>query len=91
MQDFANETYGALGSNVSVCKATDRKPLIIFGQDESIFNQYSFNSKQWVGPSGEKSILSKSAGMGVMVSAFQSREFEWGMEIDDDQCTQTWQ
>jgi hypothetical protein len=23
--------------------------------------------------------------MGVMVSAFQSREFGWGMEIDDDQ------
>jgi hypothetical protein len=85
MQDFANETYGAIGGNVSVHKAPDKRPLIIFGQDESIFNQFLFNSKQWVGPSGERSILPKSAGMGVMVSAFQSREFGWGMEIDDDQ------
>ena len=42
---------------------------------------------QWEGPSGERSILPKSAGMGVMVSTFQSREFGWGMEIDDDQLT----
>jgi hypothetical protein len=85
MQDFANTTYGAIGGNVSVRKTADQKPIIIFEQDESIFNQFSFGSSQWVGPSGERSILPKSAGMGVMVSAFQSREFGWGMEIDDDQ------
>jgi hypothetical protein len=85
MQDFANETYGEIGGNVSVRKAPDKRTLIIFRQDESIFNQFSFNSKQWVGPSGERSMLPKSAGMGVMVSAFQSREFGWGMEIDDNQ------
>ena len=85
LQDLANTKYGALGGNVSVRKAVDQKPLIIFGQDESIFNQFSFGSSQWVGPSGERSILPKSAGMGVMVSAFQSREFGWGLEIDDDQ------
>ena len=85
MQDFANTKYGAIGGNVSVRKTADQKPLIIFGQDESIFNQFSFGPSQWVGPSGERSILPKSAGMGVMVSAFQSREFGWGMEIDDDQ------
>jgi hypothetical protein len=87
MEDFANKTYGALGGNASVHNAIAIKPLIIFGQDESIFNQFSFGSTQWVGPSGERSILPKSPGMGVMVSAFQSREFGWGMEIDDIQLT----
>jgi len=71
MQDFANERYGAIGGN--------RKPLIIFGQDGSFFNQFSFNSKQWVGPFGKRSILPKCAGMGVMVSVFQSCEFGWGI------------
>ena len=37
LQDLANTKYGALGGNVSVRKAVDQKPLIIFGQDESIF------------------------------------------------------
>jgi hypothetical protein len=52
MQDFANTTYGAIGGNVSVRKTADQKPIIIFEQDESIFNQFSFGSSQWVGPSG---------------------------------------
>ncbi len=40
---------------------------------------------QWVGPSGKRSILPKNDGMGAMVSAFQSREFGWGMEITNQQ------
>ena len=71
MQDFTNERYGAIGGN--------RKPLIIFGQDGSFFNQFSFNSKQWVGPFGMRSILPKCAGMGAMVSVFQSCEFGLGV------------
>jgi hypothetical protein len=40
---------------------------------------------QWIGPSGERSILPKNDGIGVMVSAFQSREFGWGMDVTDEQ------
>jgi hypothetical protein len=50
-----------------------------------IFSQFSFNSMQWVGPSGERLLLPKNDGIGVMVSAFQSREFGWGMDITDEQ------
>ena len=55
------------------CPAGSR-PLIIFGQDESIFNQFSHSGRQWLGPLGQRSIMPKSAGMGVMLSAFQSRD-----------------
>jgi hypothetical protein len=59
--------------------------VIIFGQDESVFSQLSFNGMQWVGPSNKRSILPKNDGMGVMVLAFQLREFGWGVEITDKQ------
>jgi hypothetical protein len=52
MQEFANEMYGVYGGNLSVRRPVNSKPLLIFGQDESIFNQFSFGSKQWVGPLG---------------------------------------
>jgi hypothetical protein len=65
MQNYANEMYGAHGGNISIRIPADCKPLVIFGQDESIFNQFLFGSKQWVGSSGERSILPKSTGMGL--------------------------
>jgi hypothetical protein len=74
MQEFANGMYGIYSGNLSVHRPVDRKPLFIFGQDESIFNQFSFGSKQWVGPSGQRSILPKSTGMGLMISSFQGWE-----------------
>jgi hypothetical protein len=68
------DNVGALGGNVSVRIPADSRPLIIFGQDESIFNQFSHSGRQWLGPLGQRSIMPKSAGMGIMLSAFQSRE-----------------
>ena len=38
-----------------------------------------------MGLSGKRSILPKNDGIGVMVSAFQSREFRWGMDITVEQ------
>ncbi len=49
IQDFANTPYGVIGGNVSVRKSADQKPLIVFGQDTSIFNQFLFGLSQWVG------------------------------------------
>ena len=71
---FANEMYGIYGGNLSVCRPVDSKPLFIFGQEESFFNQFSFGSKQWVGPPRQRSISPKSTDMGVMISSFQGRE-----------------
>jgi hypothetical protein len=51
-----------------------RKPIIIFGQDESIFNQFSSRRRQWTGPTGQRAIMPKSSGAGLMISAFQSCE-----------------
>ncbi len=60
--------------NVSVRCPIGSRPLIIFGQDELIFNQFSHSGKQWLGPLGQCSIMPKSAGMGLMLSSFQSQE-----------------
>ncbi|KAL7525012.1 hypothetical protein ACHAXR_003180, partial [Thalassiosira sp. AJA248-18] len=82
MKKLANEKY-EFGGNISVrCSG---KPIIIIGQDESVYNQFAFGCKQWVGKSGERAFLPKSGGAGVMISAFQSREFGWGLAISADQ------
>jgi hypothetical protein len=64
---------GPFGRNVSVRSPEGRKPLIIFHQDESIFNQFAHSGKQWLGPLGQCSIIPKTAGMGIMLLCFQSR------------------
>ena len=79
LQDIGNDKYGKFGGNVSVrCVG---KPIIIIGQDASVYNQFAFGCKQWVGKAGERAFLPKSGGAGVMISAFQSREFGWGLEL----------
>ena len=81
LQEYANERY-EFGGNTSV--RINGKPIIIFGQDESIFNQFAFGNRQWVSAKGERAFLPKSDGSGVMVSAFQSRETGFGMEEDKE-------
>jgi len=39
---------------------------------------------QWVCPSGKRSKLPKNDDIGVVVSAFQSREFGWGVDITEE-------
>ena len=61
------------GGNLSVRKPVDRPPVMIIGQDEAIFKQFLFVSKMWTGPNGERPLLPKDEGAGVMISssAFQ--------------------
>ena len=62
------------------------KPLVILGQDECIFNQYLMKPKNWIDTvNGTRPLLPKSQGATLMVSAFQCREFGFGMELDEDQ------
>ena len=74
LHDVANEMgYGAMGGNLSVRKPSN-KPLMILGQDNSIFNQYLLGNRQWVGPDAQRALLPKTDGLSLMLSAFQSRE-----------------
>ena len=85
LQEYTTHLWPEFGGTLSVRRPENSCPLIIFGQDESVFSQFSFKGMQWVGPSGERSILPKNEGIGVMVSAFQSREFGWEVGITEEQ------
>jgi hypothetical protein len=41
--------------------------------------------KYWVAPDGHQVLVPKDKGQGVMVSAFQIREFGFGLELTPDQ------
>ncbi len=69
------------GGNLSVRMPPDTKPLICFGQDECIFKQFLFTGKAWSAPDGTKPVIPKDEGLGVMISAFVSREFGFGMKV----------
>ena len=60
-------------------------PLVMFGHDECIFKQYLLTKKAWMLPSGETQLVPKEEGQGVMISAFQSREFGFGMPLMEEQ------
>ena len=74
-----------LGGNLSVRFPQGEKPLICFGHDESIYKQFLLTKKSWIGPDGETNIVPKDDGLGVMISALQSREFGFGLLVTDEQ------
>ncbi|KAI2499926.1 hypothetical protein MHU86_14547 [Fragilaria crotonensis] len=82
LHSVANEMgFGAFGGNLSVRKQPGTKPLMIFGQDESVFNQFLLKTRQWVSPDGRRALLPKTDGLSLMLSAFQSRETGFGVHI----------
>jgi hypothetical protein len=76
---------GGFGGNLSVRHPVGCKPLISFGHDESIYKQFLISLKTWTGPGGQKNIAPKDNGLGMMISAFQSREFGLGVVVSKDQ------
>ena len=75
-----------IADNLSIQFPRGAKPLIIFGHDECIFKQFTMSRKQWCwyGPNKETYIVPKDDGMGIMiVSAFQYREFGFGLQITE--------
>jgi hypothetical protein len=62
-----------------------KRPLIVFGKDECIVKQYLFTQKSWNGLNGETALIPKDDGLGVMISAFVSREFAFGFELMTEQ------
>ena len=82
LHDLAEEMgYGLMGGNLSVRMPPGSKPLMVFGQDECVFNQYLISSREWVGPDGQRALLPKTDGLSLMMSAFQSRETGFGMNL----------
>jgi hypothetical protein len=77
LHSVANEMgHGLMGVNLSVRKPeSPSKPLKIFGQDESVFNQVLLGNRQWVGPDGQHALLSKTDGLSLMISALQETGF----------------
>jgi hypothetical protein len=47
--------------------------------------QYCFTTKAWTAPSGQKAIVPKDEGTGMMISAFLSREFGFGINLTQEQ------
>lgn len=75
---------GPLGGSVSVRLPHGAKPRIWFGQDEVIYRSSQLNESCWT-VDGESTLRTKGLGIGIMVSAFVSREFEFGMEISEEE------
>jgi hypothetical protein len=48
----AQETY-IFGGALSIFRDKDKKPLVLFGQDECIFKQYLVKGKHWRGKEGK--------------------------------------
>jgi hypothetical protein len=76
-EEFQNEMNleTVFGGRLSVRMEAGVRPLIKIGQDEAIQKQYSFNTKEWVGTNGQRSLVPKDEGLGIMISMYQSREF----------------
>ena len=73
------------GGNLSVRKKEGDKPIIMIGQDESVYKQYLINSKQWNLPDGTTAVNPKDEGHGIMLSSFVSRDFGYGWQLTPEQ------
>ena len=81
-QDTMNATT-RFGGNLSVRKPNGKKPVIIFGQDECIFKQYTFSKKAWMNSEGAMPLIPKDEGAGIMISTFVSREFGHRLQLTE--------
>ena len=71
--------------DMSIRSPQGTRPIMIVGQDESVFSQYLLGSKTWVGPKGQRPLLPKSEGDGYMLSAFVSRDFGFGRPLTNSE------
>ena len=79
LPNYEDRLQHPLGGGLSARRNFDKKPVVILGQDECIFKQYSFTHSSWKHPDGTTSLIPKDDGQGVMISAFCSRKFGFGM------------
>ena len=84
---FGGGTEG-INPSRSIRVSSNARPIMIVGQDESVFAQYLLGAKTWVGPKGQRPLLPKSEGDGFMLSAFVSREFGFGRQLTEMELEQ---
>ena len=53
-------------ATISIRVSSQAKPMMIIGQDESVFAQYLSGSKTWVGPKDQRPLLPKSEREGYL-------------------------
>ena len=61
------------------------KPVMLIGQDESSIDSNLANNGTWVDNEGKGSIRPKGRGHGMMISAFVSREFGFGLGLTEEE------
>jgi len=91
MREYHIDTYHkfrCMTPTMSVRCPPNSRPVMIVGQDESCFKQYSFSKRCWVGPGGEMKLLPKTDGYTQMVSAFCSRTFGFGLILNEEELKQ---
>ena len=81
--EYVKEENKPFGGNLShKFPSTDRRPVMIIGQDEAVFKQWSFSKKSWHDHRGRGLLLPKDDGHGIMLSAFVGRV--WGFYLDNE-------
>jgi hypothetical protein len=78
-------TQENINPTTSIRVSSKARPIMIVGQDESVFAQYLLGAKTWIGPKGQRPLLPKSEGDDYMLSAFVSREFGFGKLLTEDE------
>jgi hypothetical protein len=68
---------------LSIYMPPNTKPVISVGQDGCIFKKFLFTGKSWTSPNGQKPVIPKDEGLGVMISAFVSQKFGFRMKLSD--------
>ena len=79
LQQYIDDRYKVFGGNPSVKMQPGERQVILVGQDESSFHQFTFSKRYWKGPKGRTMLLPKSVGETYMVSGYQSCEFGLGL------------
>ena len=76
-----------VGNNTTICVRAPPHlmPIEMFGQDESVFSQFIFPTKAWIGPNQERGLFPKSLGEGLMISALVSRDSGFGLPVSPEQ------
>ena len=86
--DLLEENKQKYGGDLSDDFPKGMRPLLIIGQDESVFHQFSYSSRSWRAPKGEAHLLPKSNSYSIMVSAFISNAFGFAFCPTDHEINQ---
>ena len=88
MREYHVDTYHKFqnfNKTMSVQSDPNSRPIMLIGQDESCFRQYSFSKRCLVGPGGEMKLLPKTDGYTQMVCAFCSCTFGFGLLLTQEE------